>query len=256
MKVFILAGQSNMGGAAPGEELPPLFREPPENVALYSAGRWAPLEARERFGPEMAFGHAMAEAWPDEEIGLVKFAAGGTSLMAWHPEWTRARAAVTENAEAGPLYQTLVSTVDSALAERPGRVVAVLWMQGERDSRYEQAARQYRGNMERFIQHLRRDLGESDLPFIWGQVSPPEEGYPYRDLVRAAQLMVHLEVAHTAVVPTDDLPKYADGLHLDAQGLSELGRRFALAYLTLVAREEDDEDGTGVGLSIGLDWEL
>jgi hypothetical protein len=41
------------------------------------------------FGPEIAFGHEMAKAWPNETIGIIKFSTGGTSLLAWKPDWSK-----------------------------------------------------------------------------------------------------------------------------------------------------------------------
>jgi len=66
-------------------------------------GKWQPLRPHEpanqgqrrvgltelHFGPEIAFAHEMAKAWPDETIGIIKFSIGGTSVLAWKPDWSK-----------------------------------------------------------------------------------------------------------------------------------------------------------------------
>jgi len=234
MKVFILAGQSNMAGTARPEELPEQLRTPPLNVYLWRNGRWGPLTPWEQWGPELSFGHAMARAWPQERIGIVKLAVGGTSLAAWAPDWSAEQAALTGNAGVGPLYARLMQRVRLALESEGGRVVGMVWMQGERDCRYAAAAAVYDDGLRALIERVRRDLHEAELPFVIGQVNPPaEQGYPYADVVRAAQERVAGEVPHTALVSTDGLPKRADGLHYAPSGLEALGERLAEAYLRL-----------------------
>ena len=50
-----------------------------ECVLMFENGKWQPLRPlRRNFGPEIAFGRRMAQAWPEETIGIVKLAVGGT----------------------------------------------------------------------------------------------------------------------------------------------------------------------------------
>ena len=70
---------------------------------MFENGKWQPLKPFKKpqqnqeklgiteftFGPEIAFGHEMAKAWPDETIGIVKFAIGGTSILTWKPDWSK-----------------------------------------------------------------------------------------------------------------------------------------------------------------------
>lgn len=251
MKVFILAGQSNMAGSGVPDELPPEYRKHPERVLMPIPPRdrgmrpatdlvtFAPLP--ERFGPEVAFAHAMAKAWPEEKIVLIKMAIGGTSALAWAPDWTAEGAAITENDRSGSLYDRLVNRQVKPLLERYGddaEVVGVLWAQGGRDGRYEKAAENYQANLTKIIEAFRRDLGKPDLPFVLAHtVDAPVRNFPYIDKVRAAQQEVVKSVPHTALVPIEGLSRKSDRTHFDTQGQLELGRRFAAAYLKLIKDE-------------------
>ena len=93
VKVFLLAGQSNMDGCGRWEELQVELQKTPGNVKIWDnrdakwmeLGRDSTAIARNlQFGPEIAFAHGLAKAYPDHEIALVKTSAGGTKL---HTQW-------------------------------------------------------------------------------------------------------------------------------------------------------------------------
>ena len=92
--VFVLAGQSNMVGQGLTEELAPAQAVTPPNVTYFLGADEAGLFDRDRFGPEVSLAGRLAEAWPDRELVFVKHARGGTSLLAWAPEWDEARAEI------------------------------------------------------------------------------------------------------------------------------------------------------------------
>ncbi len=246
MKIFILAGQSNMAGNGVPSELPAEYRKHPDNVFMpippRDRGRhprtdlvpFAPFP--ERFGPEVGFAHAMAEAWPNEKIVIVKKAIGGTSALAWSPEWTEEGAALTENHRNGPLYTNLMEQMVTPLLERykNAEVVGILWAQGGRDGRYEQAAADYEENLTRIIEAFRGNLGNPALPFVLAHtVDAPARNFPYIEVVRSAQQRVAASVPKTALVPIDGLSRKSDRTHFDTAGQLELGSRFAKAYLEL-----------------------
>jgi len=230
-KVFILAGQSNMGGRAQVAELDESQQRLPVNVELYDAGTRIAVADKATFGPEVTLADELSRAMPDAPLVFIKYTAGGTSLLAWAPDWTEAGAATTGNAGAGPLYQRLLEQVAAITANRETELAAVFWMQGERDARYPAAGAAYERNFAALIQRIRRDLKAPDLPFIFGQVNPPAGTYPGLAAVRAAQVRVAERVGRTTLVTTDDLTKRPDRLHYDTQGQLALGRRFAAAYL-------------------------
>ncbi len=88
--VFVLAGQSNMVGQGDVAKLSEDLKQLPPNILLYLNGERADFADRNHFGPEIGFAHEMSRAHPREAIILIKFAVGGSSLLAWAPEWSPA----------------------------------------------------------------------------------------------------------------------------------------------------------------------
>ena len=127
--VFILAGQSNMVGQGVTAELTADQMITPPNVTYLMETGETGLFDRARFGPEVSLVPRLAQAWPDRELIFVKHAVGGTSLLAWAPEWDAARAELTRNAEVGPLYTQLIAILDRHELRVDAEIGAVFWMQ-------------------------------------------------------------------------------------------------------------------------------
>lgn len=231
--VVVLAGQSNMAGLGVTRELTPEQTRMPRNVRYVHAGQDATFAGQSAFGPEVAIAHELARALPDRQIVIIKYAVGGTSLLAWAPAWDSVRAVQTDNATAGPLYRHLRDAIAGARLPASAEIAAVLWMQGERDARYTEAGRDYLANLRELVAALRRDLNSPLLPFVLGLVNPPDDSYSAQSEVRAAQRRAAAEIASVYLVETDDLSKRNDRLHYDTRGLLELGRRFAAVVISL-----------------------
>ncbi|MCY4072178.1 MAG: hypothetical protein OXG60_12845, partial [Chloroflexi bacterium] len=180
------------------------------------------------FGPEVGFAYNLLELMPLDELWLLKYAVGGTSLYAWIPDWSAERAAAIGQAEHGPLYQRLMNHFQQVTQGAEVDVIACLWMQGESDSRHEVAAAQYERNLKRLVSSLCHDLNQPDMPFIAGLVNPPSDVWSYVSVVRNAQRKVAQTAANVCLVETDGLSKLEDDLHYDSAGQLELGRRFAV----------------------------
>jgi hypothetical protein len=105
-KVFFLGGQSNMAGEALiTDEVRRIYQSDVEVFCGYpskfekdreeylpnqTTPSWQSFRAcgsnDNFFGPEITFGEAMAKAYPDTRIYLIKYAHGGTSLgCEWQP---------------------------------------------------------------------------------------------------------------------------------------------------------------------------
>ena len=113
--------------------------------------------------------------------------------------------------------------------ETPGsRVRAFLWMQGERDARFPQAADAYYGNLQKLIGDFRRDYRSPHAKFILGRINPPQSANrPAVYMIRQAQERINRQVRETALVNTDGLSKHPDQVHYDTRGQILLGRRLA-----------------------------
>ena len=224
--VLILAGQSNMVGHGRMEDVADMGITAPSNVMFYLGAKETSLTLRSRFGPELTLAEECASAAPDREIVFVKHAIGTTSLLDWAPEWDEDRARITGNSHKGALYRQLMAIIEE-LSLADADIAGVLWMQGERDARIEEAGREYYENIRVLIEAFREDLGRQDLPFLIGKVNPPPQRYPARDIVRLAQDRIANDLPNVYVIETDDLSKWDDALHYDSEGMLELGRRFA-----------------------------
>ena len=118
------------------------------------------------FGPEIAFGHEMAKAWPNETIGIITFAIGGTSLLAWKPDWSKEDADRVGQGRHGSLYKKLMVRVEQASNTRDIELVGFLWLQGGGDTKTADVAKEYLDNLKSLVVAVRRETGVADLPFI------------------------------------------------------------------------------------------
>lgn len=265
-RVFVLAGQSNAGGLGVAKELPPALRRPLPSLFLYYirlGPDWSPLRPQPRvrpdlgmrraFGPELSFLHALARAWPGEDLGVVKESKGDTSIVAWQrdwrgPAWREAMREVEHQpfgeAPRGPFYRALVDRIRRAVrhAAPDAEVCGVLWVQSERDAAYAEAARRYGQRLRALVRNLRHDLGIARLPFLfaeahtgWFATVPWIRGNA--DVINAGMRRVDRITPRTRMVRVRDLPTH-DGAHFDTSGQLELGRRFARAYLELADSPE------------------
>ena len=201
LKVFILAGQSNMEGQGKiaadlksngGKgSLQYLLKDPTtaarfkplvdkdgkwivrDDVWIWYLGRMGKLTvgygAREdRIGPELGFGLVMGDC-QDHQVLLVKVAWGGKSLAKdFRPP--------SSGAEVGPSYKELIRHVKEVLAnlkthfpdyDGNGYELAGFgWHQGWNDRVNQAFNDEYEKNLANFIRDVRKDLGVPKLPFV------------------------------------------------------------------------------------------
>lgn len=229
IKVFLLGGQSNMGGRADATGLSTELQGSQSDV-LYYSGTLGPLETVHpdgvnagEFGPEVTFGRSIADAFPSTNFALIKYAAGGTSLYEdWAPD---------TGSGAGSKYADFQTTVTNGLqaledAGHTVEIIGMLWHQGESDAAEGQAAN-YQANLTNFIADIRGKYG-SDLPFLIGEIS---RDYAGEVTVADAQIAVGAAVDNATFVQASDL-SFADSNHFDTAGMITLGERFANSYAT------------------------
>lgn len=238
LRAFILAGQSNMDGRPQASLLPESLQRPQKDVMFFWKDSWgdltygstfSPSRPRTTFGPEITFGRAMADAWPSDRIAIIKHAKGGTGLVVeWKPR-------------TGPHYVMLMEKVTKArqlLAARGQKlkIEGVVWMQGEFDTREKEIAAAYGKNLTEFIRIVREDLGDPNLPFVFGQIHAPTHYYPFREPVKEGQAHVAKSVQGVAMVTTTHL-ELMDDVHYTAEGVMWLGRKFAEEMRRLIAAQ-------------------
>jgi Ca2+-binding EF-hand superfamily protein len=259
IKTFICAGQSNMVGWGDSTKLHDDLRKGNNRVLMFEDGRWQPLRPHSpanqgqrrvgltefHFGPEIAFGHEMAKAWPDETIGIIKFAIGGTTVLAWKPDWSREDVDRVGQGRHGSLYKTLMAKIDRASKARDIEIVGFLWLQGGGDMKKVDVAKEYLGNLKSLVVAVRKAAGVANLPFIYGssrRAGIPDDlsdlepevmdgRYPAAQWVLKAQFDAQKAIPDSKMVILRDIEKHPRNVHYNTAGQLEVGKLFAEAFL-------------------------
>ncbi|MBO6576815.1 MAG: hypothetical protein JJ896_14400 [Rhodothermales bacterium] len=275
-KVYYLGGQSNMEGFGYNADLPDGMKTPSSEVMIYAGqmasdndttggvGVWQPLEPgfgtgfrsdgisnalSDRFGPELYFGHTMAER-SHAKIALIKYALGGSGLADgvgfgnWHPDFSDG-AGLNQYDHALKTLRNAFSHSDVDGDGLPDRLIpsGILWMQGEADAYdSQQAADAYRDNIARLMDLLRAALRVDDLPVVIGKITDSgmaDDGtvMDYIGTVQQAQQdWVENDACAAYMTDTDGYAYLDDGWHYDSDGFVAMGTAFAEAMLALEAR--------------------
>lgn len=221
VRVFILAGQSNMEGhgivpldvkrnegrgslewLTKNAETAPRFRHlladdgswrSRDDVWICYGERRGPLSVGyganpQRIGPELSFGWAMGTHYA-EPVLLIKCAWGGKSLAVdFRPPGA--------GGETGPYYKQILADVATVLGDlnthvphlagRATQLTGFGWHQGWNDRVNQKFNDEYETNLAHFIRDIRRDLKAPGLPFVVAEtgMGGPEENHP-----RALSLM-------------------------------------------------------------------
>jgi len=201
LRVFILAGQSNMEGVGQVEgdhkgSLRHLVSDP-KTAGRYAHlvdkdGKWVvrddvwiwclPQKGKGRkgkltvgygassrtIGPEFGFGLVVGDCLEDQVL-LIKIAWGGKALATdFRPP--------SSGGKVGPCYTELVKRTREVLANlktlfpdydgKGYEIAGFGWHQGWNDGCSWDATRQYEENLANFIRDIRKDLGVEKLPFV------------------------------------------------------------------------------------------
>jgi hypothetical protein len=221
LRVFILAGQSNMVGR--GE---PVWNGtgPVAGLVAWNGSAWVqasdPLPALADsvvgVGPGMTFGAEVLHYLPPGSVvGLIDCALGSTSIGDWQPD--------------GVLYQRCVSAVRAA----GGQVSGFLFLEGETEADNGDGGNGWANGFANLEGRVLSDFGQ--VPILLGQIGTLGKRELYQQQIRdeqAAYARAHPEVT---LVTTSDLP--SNGSHYTIDGYKALGLRFAWAWIgTLPSR--------------------
>lgn len=235
IKLFILAGQSNMVGRGELKELPQELKQPNFQVLWYGSDGWRPLSPPTeplpwsskylelRFGMEVSLGRSLSESLY-QSVAIVKYAVDGTDLgEQWQPRNCT-------------LYCAMRDRVNEAIADLEDQgyevdVAGFFWMQGESDALYRPWAIRYDRNLTRLFAQTRRDFG-ADLPIVYGVVSGNSEQLPYLQTIRTAQQQLDRRDHRAIAVETEDYTK-PDTVHWNTASTLKAGEEFAAAWLKL-----------------------
>lgn len=282
--VYYLGGQSNMDGFGMVSELSEeknqavegcmIFHGAPQNDGSppEGLGSWATLQPGhgyvfgagkaanklgDRFGPELTFGRAMQERFPDRNIAIIKYSRGGSSIEindqipCWDPHDTREQ----DGAIGMNQYDYALRTIEHAMRVgdidgdgEPDTLIpaGIVWMQGESDGVWKEAADNYEENLSELMELLRAAMRRDGLPVVIGRISDSHQRdgdqkvWMFGDAIREAQARFCDEDPDAALVTHTDAYGYSDPYHYDTEGYLDLGIRFAEAMHTLETRSSED----------------
>ncbi len=238
IKVFFLAGQSNMSGWTSSTGMPSAYTQSQANVLIYADGE---IDASKKkkwmnngmdfghaagwFGPELVFGKTLSDSLSGTKIALIKHSVGSTYLATdWRPP--------SSGGTVGSLFTNAMATVKSGLAALDPQYTpvwsGVLWMQGEFDGNNQTYANEYQSNLANFVKDVRAQLNAPNLPFIIGMIDS-SNNWRYAGTIRAAERAVAKNGTNISTVDTKGFE--TDGTHYKLNGMIALGKGFAIDYL-------------------------
>jgi len=228
--LFLLAGQSNMAGRAPVEEVD---RTPhPRVFALQDDLSWGPAAEPLHWdkpdiigaGPGFAFGRAIAERYPDVRIGLIPTAVGGSSIREWVPR------GVNPSTQRRP-WDDMKYFAWRALAMTDGELKGVIWHQGEADAKNFSA--EHGDALVDLVARMRAEFDDPDLPFVAGELADfyMTNRSPKGAVINEGIRRLPEKSEQTAVVVPVDARALPDGIHYDG----DTYRRFGAAYAEAMA---------------------
>lgn len=235
LDIYLLMGQSNMKGRGVMPEVP--LRDPVIVMMHKKTDEWFiarhPLHLvgdprtfqghdNAGVGPGLAFGRAMAKENPAVRIGLVPCAVGGSHIALWQP--------------GAKLYEDAVRRAKLAVESGPKgktRIAGAIWLQGESDANNERI-NLYKESLHKMIEGLRKELNESELPFVVTTILELRPDVELRKSINEKLMALPDEIPHTGAVDGRDLTGHiGDMVHIDTPGQNEIGRRFAKLMIKL-----------------------
>ncbi|MEO8173180.1 MAG: sialate O-acetylesterase [Sediminibacterium sp.] len=230
--IYILAGQSNMAGRGTVEPVDTVTN--PNILMLTKEELWAPAKDPVHFdkpvagvGPGLSFAREMWAIWksdPEAIVAIVPCAVGGTKIDLWQP-------GAYDNATKTYPWDDAIRRIKKALPD--GTVEAILWHQGESDAN-EALSPSYENKLRALIAGFRKELNNSSLPFILGEIGEFKPGEnKHIPFINSVIKKIAETTPYSAFVSCAGLTHRGDFLHFDAASAREFGKRYAAAYLAV-----------------------
>ena len=222
--LFILSGQSNMGG----------------------------------MDPKLGFEPEAAALFPNADVAYIKVALARQPIRCWLEEWDDiakkhgidpAKAHTGDESKLAVFYHAILDQFPELLKKHPNPAsVTFCWMQGERDAK-EHLDAAYGDALKQLIANLRRDLKQSDMNFVIGRLSDAgkADDAPWQ-AVRRVQIDLTKADPRGAWVDCDDLNNKGQNgelndLHYTQKGYERLGRRYVRQAKTLIEGKKPVDNG-------------
>lgn len=223
IRSFLMIGQSNMAGRGFLHEVPPIINE---RIKMLRNGKWQMMAEPVNYdrpvsgvSPAASFADAWCSKYPEETVGLIPCAEGGSSLDNWAVD--------------GELFLHAVS--EARFAMRHSTLTGILWHQGESDS----AGGSYKVYYDKLlliVQALRKALDAPEVPLIIGGLGDflgksgfGEHCVEYEYINDALQKFA-FEQPNCCFVSAQGLTANPDGIHVDAISQRYFGLRYFEAF--------------------------
>lgn len=232
LQLFLLIGQSNMAGRGAVDPETPHSRV----WMLTKEQNWVPARDPLHFdkpavvgvGPGLSFAQRVADAHPEQHIGLIPGAVGGSGIDVWEP------GAYYEPTKSYP-YDDAIRRAKKALEN--GQLAGILWHQGESDSQPEKTP-VYEQKLTALVRRIRADLRAETVPFLVGTLGDfYVRKNPDARQINAILTKLPRVLPNVYVVSASGLTHKGDTTHFDTPSARTLGRRFADSYLTISKKQ-------------------
>ena len=243
LHTFIVAGQSGMVAqyGRPGT-LPAAYETGIDQLQMWDEGSWKRLglglsngNGVPRYGPALAFVWTMHAACPDSNIGIIKYAVGGTSIDTW----------VLSGENGAELHDRVLAAYE---AHPDITFEGFIYKQGAGDMQNRAKAESWGEKYLSIVDFYRSAaIVPNDLPFIHAtprvdgfpddisdidpdSIPSPAPDRPYAVHVTLEQWMV--QYSRPGIYPTimRDIPLGDDGTHATPDGIRLEGRNYAETY--------------------------
>ena len=251
INVFILAGQSNMAGAANALNLSSIDlkdlenaqqnisfvnngnKSVPLNVTTPPAWKRKKFQLDSCFGPEIFFGIELSKKHPDKKFLFIKRSKGGSSLYgSWNSNWTKEKAQYIGELNEPKLFYELINDVDRELSKYDKsdyQIMGMLWVQGESDSSQKWGplpSDTYRDNLTNLIKSSRSKFKSSQMPFMILQVGSNKIGDAMKQVSKELKNVTFI-AQNKDRSSFNYLPRLKDNIHYNYFGMKKIGILFS-----------------------------
>jgi len=229
--LILLIGQSNMAGRG---QLDTQSSTTDSQIWMIDSNNvWIPAKDPVHFdkpsavgvGPGLSFAQAVVETQKNRNMGLIPCAEGGSGIDDWKSGARHSQTGIYA-------YDAMVARVKTAKKE--GKLKAILWHQGEQDSKEENAA-VYEEKLIQFFRQLRKDTGAKKTPIILATLG---DFYADKNPVanRINKIITELpgKLQNVYYVSSAGLGHKGDEVHFSTAAQRALGKRYAEKYLEII----------------------
>ena len=257
INVFILAGQSNMAGAANANKLSLTDikdlenaqknisfvnngnKSVPLNVTIPPEWKRKKFQVDSCFGPEIFFGIELSKKHPNKKFLFIKRSKGGSSLYgSWNSNWTKEKAKYIGELNKPKLFYELINDVQKELSKYDKsdyQIMGMLWVQGESDSGQKWGplpSDTYADNLKNLINNSRSIFKSSKLPFMILQVGSKKIGNAMKQVSKELKNVTF--IAQSKDRSSDNfLSKREDNIHYNYIGMKKISNLFLNNFNTI-----------------------